>query len=592
MSTPQIKQAVNRMRELMRVALGEASADLAITNGDIVNVYTGEILSGNSVLIKGDKIAYVGPNGDKSIGPETKIINAADKTLVPGFIDGHTHADFIYSTSELVKYAMLTGTTTIISEVSGLVFPMGYDGIIEFLNSARNQPIKFFITAPPMVSLNPAAAENGLNVVELRKLLKRKEVLGLGETYWSPVVDGDPRVLELIAETVNAGKKADGHSAGARGNKLQAYIAAGISSCHEPTSADEALERLRAGLTVFAREGIARSDLEAISRIKDRNINLRRLSLSTDGLAPDQLINYGYMDYVVQKAINLGINPVTAIQMATINAAERFNIDDTIGGIAPGRYADILIIPDIKTIRLDYVISNGKVVARDGKPLVKPRPYRYSKASRQTIHLPREFTAGDFTIPVKSSDGPVKVRAINMITDSVTKEALADIAVKDGQIPVDTGQDMVKIAAIERTYQNGKTFVGFIKGTGLKGGAIASSMPTDCWDIIVIGVSETDMARAVNRIRELGGAITVCAHDEILAELPLPIGGIISLEPMTVIADKLKTIQAAVEQLGCVLPDTRDTMSFLGSEAIPFLRICEQGLIDLKQNRIVGLIAD
>jgi len=591
MPRPSNRSAVNKMQELMKVALGETEADLAIVNGAIVNVYTGEVLSGDTVLIKRDKIAYVGPNAERSIGASTRVIDAAGKTIIPGLIDGHTHLDFIYSVSELARYAMRGGTTTIITEVSGLVFPMGYEGIIEFLRSARNQPIKIFITAPPMVTLNPVATEYALSVSELRKLLRRKEVLGLGESYWSPVIDGDPRTLDLIAETINAGKKVDGHSAGARGNKLQAYIASGVSSCHEPTTAEETLERLRAGLTVFAREGVARSDLETISPIKDENIDFRRLSLATDGLGPDQLINYGYMDYVVQKAINLGFDPVVAIQMATINAAQRFAIDDTIGGIAPGRYADILIVPDPKTIQPEYVISNGQVVARDGKLLVEPRKHNYSKSSRDSIHLPKDFDASDFAIPVKGGS-QVKVRAINMVTDSLTKEALADVPASDGQAPVDTSQDLVKIAAIERTYQAGKTFVGFIKGTGLKHGAVASSMPTDCWDIIVIGASETDMAQAVNRIRELHGAIVVCADSKVVAEIALPIGGVISPEPMETIADKINKIQQAAARLGCTLPDIRDTMSFLGSEAIPFLRICEQGLIDLKQNRIVDLIAD
>ncbi len=584
--------AANDINELMRVALGEAEADLAIVNGSIVNVYTGEVLGGDTVLIKGEKIAYVGQNADKAIGPSTKVIEATGKTLVPGFIDGHTHCDFTYSTSELVRYAMKGGTTTIITEVSGIVFPMGYRGIIEFLRSARNQPIKIFITAPPMVSINPAAEERALSVNQLRRLLRRKEVLGLGEPYWAPVVDGDARTLDLITETIRAGKKIDGHTAGARGNKLQAYISSGISSCHEPTTAEEALERLRAGLTVFARESIARSDLETISKIKDANIDLRRLALATDGLGPEQLINYGYMEFVVQKAIDLGFEPVVAIQMATINTAQHFAIDDTIGGIAPGKYADIVIIPDLKTIRPEYVISNGQVVARDGELLVAPREHRYSRATRNTIRLPKSLDASDFTVPAKSSHSQAKVRVIDMVTDTLTKEGITDVPTSGGLAQLDTSQDVVKITAIERIYQTGKTFVGFVRGTGLKQGAVASSTPTDCWDIIVIGASEADMARAVNRIRELHGGIVVCANSKILAEIALPIGGIISTEPMETIADKLNKIQQAAAELGWALPDIRDTLNFLGSEAIPFLRICEQGLIDLKQNRIVGAIAD
>jgi len=592
MLKPGSRSAVDKMKELMRVALGEAEADLAIVNGDMVNVYTGEVLQGDTVLIKGDKIAYVGKNADKSIGSATRVIDATGKTLIPGLIDGHTHLDYIYSVSELVRYAMKGGTTTIITEVSGFVFPLGFQGITEFLRSARNQPIKILITAPAMVTINPAVQEHLLTVDQLRRLFRRKEVLGLGESYWGPVIEGDPRTLDLIAETMKAGKKVEGHTAGARGNRLQAYISLGITSCHEPVTAEEVLERLRAGLTVFAREGTARTDLEAISKIKDENIDLRNLGLATDGLDPDQLINLGYMEYIVQKAINLGFEPVVAIQMATINIAQHFAIDDTIGGIAPGKYADILIIPDLRTIQPEYVISNGRIIAKDGELLVPPRKHAYPKSTQDSIHLPRNFTADDFAIPVKSSRSQVKVRTIDLINDSITREDIIDMPVSDGQAQPDAGQDIVKVAAIERTYQQGKTFVGFIRGTGLKHGAIASSLPTDCWNIVVIGASDADMAQAVNRIRELRGGTVVCADNKVLAEFELPIGGLVSPEPMETIADKLRRIQQAAANLGCVLPNVSNTLAFLASESVPFLRICEQGLIDIRQNRIIDLMVD
>ena len=574
----------------MKVALGEAEADLAIVNGDMVNVYTGEVLSGDTVLIKGDKIAYVGKNADKAIGSSTQVIDATGKTLIPGLIDGHTHMDYLYSSNEYLRYAMKGGTTTIITEVSGLVFPLGYQGIIEFLRSTQNQPIKIFFTAPSMVTVNPVAKQYIPSVNELRKLLRRKECLGLGEAYWTPVIADDSDTLDVIAETMKAGKKAEGHTAGARGNKLQAYISLGFSSCHEPVTAQEVLERLRAGLTVFVREGATRGDLEAVSEIKDENIDFRRLALATDGVEPRQLINNGYMEFVVQKAINLGFNPVLAVQMATINVAQHFAIDDTIGGIAPGKYADILIIPNLSTIQPEYVISNGQVVAKNGQLLVTPRRHTYPKSTQNSVHLPKSLNASDFAIPVKGSYSQVKVRVIDMGPDAVTREALIDIPVSAGLAQLDTGRDMLKVAAVERSYQRGKTFVGFIRGVGLKRGAIASSTAADGWDIAVVGASEADMAQAVNRIKELNGGVVVCADNKILAELALPIGGIISTEPMETLAEKLQEVQEAAARLGCVLPDILTALDFLTSGAIPFLRICEQGLIDLRQNRMVDLI--
>ena len=579
--------------QLMKVALGEAEADLAIVNGEIVNVYTGELLTGDTVLIKGDKIAYVGKSTSQSIGPDTQIIDALGKILIPGLIDGHTHiTENTHSASELIRYAMTSGTTTIITEVNAIAFPLGYRGIIEFLKSLRNQPIKFFITLPPMVAISPVAKEHALTVSDFRKLLREKEVVGLGEPSWAPVLEGDERILDFIAETIQAGKIVDGHTAGARDNKLQAYIATGISSCHEPITAEEVLERLRLGLFVLIREGEIRSELESIARIKDENIDLRRLILSTDGLGPRQYVTDGYMDFVVQKAIELGFNPIPAIQMATINVAQRFALDDFVGGIAPGKYADIVIIPDLTIIQPEYVISNGQVVAKNGQLLVEPREHTYPAAMQKTIHLNKRFEASDFAVPADSGRGRVRVRVIDQTTKLLTQEAIIELPVSDGLVPMDTGKDILKVAAIERTYVPGKHFVGFIRGMGLKHGAVANSIAWDTSNIIVVGASESDMAQAVNRLKELNGGIVVSAGGQILAELSLPIGGIISQQPMGILARKLQNIQEAAHNLGCSSPDIRLTLSVLTTAAIPFLRICEAGLVDVRQNRFINLIVD
>jgi adenine deaminase len=574
--------------ELIRVALGEAEADLAIVNGDIVNVYTGEIMKRASVLIKGDKIAYVGNEAGKSIGPSTKVIDAAGKTLIPGLIDGHTHIDGPYSISEILRYIIKGGTTTIITEASDITSPLGYEGIIQFLASVKNQPIKVFVSAPPLGTISPVTEEHATTVGELRQLLRRKEIIGLGETYWGEVINGNRRILDLIAETIKMGKRAEGHSAGATGNKLQAYIASGVSSCHEPITAEEVKERLRLGLFVLIREGEIRRDLEAISSIREENINFNRLALSTDGLGPGQLVSDGYMEFVVQKAIDLGFNPILAIQMATINPAQHSAIDDVIGGIAPGKYADIVIIPELDTIRAEYVISNGRVVARNGELLIPPRKHRYPKSSRNSIHLSRNLDAGDFAIHTEGNRR--KVRMIDQATELVTREAIVDMPVSDGQLKPNASKDILKVAAIERAYGTGKTFVGLIRGIGFKRGAIAISAVWDCGDIIVVGAEETDMAQAVNRIKQLGGGLVVCSGNRILAEIALPVSGIISTQPMEAIASSLYDIQQVANDLGCRLPDIRTTLAVLTTPAIPFLRICESGLFNLRQNSFVDLI--
>jgi adenine deaminase len=571
----------------MRVALGEAEADLAIVNGSVVNVYTGEVEKA-SVLIKGERIAYVGSDTGKAIGPSTRVIDAKGKTLIPGFIDGHTHIDTMYSVSEFLKYAIRGGTTTIITETCTIAAPLGYDGVIQFIASAQNQPIKIFVTAPPLVTISPVTEEHATTLPQLRRLLRRKDVLGLGESYWGDVVNGNRRVLDLIAETVNQGKKAEGHSAGASNAKLQAYVASGVSSCHEPINAEEVRERVRLGLFILIREGEVRRELEAVAPIKDDDALLNRLAVATDGVGPEQLVTGGYMEFLVQKAVDLGFNPVRAVQMATVNVARHFAIDDDIGGIAPGKYADIAIIPDLKTIKAEYVISNGRVVSQNGRELIKPRRHHYPRSMLNTINLDRNFTADDFTIPAAGNQ--VKVRLIDQVTNLVTREAFIDMPVAAGQLRADAGQDIIKVAAIERAYGTGKRFTGLIRGLGLKRGAMATTTTWDCGDIIAVGADESDMALVVNRIKELGGGVVLVAGGSILAEIALPVGGTISTEPVETLAAKFKRIQQAAAGLGAKSPNFTLTLATLPTPAIPFLRICESGLFNLKDNRFVDLI--
>lgn len=441
---------------------------------------------------------------------------------------------------------------------------------------------------PPLGTISPSVEQHAINVMELKKLLKKPEVIGLGELFWTQVLDGNPRLLGLITATANAGKRVEGHSAGAKDDKLQAYIASGISSCHESTTAEEVMERLRLGLFVFIREGEVRKELEAIAKVKDEDIDFRQLAICSDGMDSKQLITEGYMEAIVQKAINLGFEPVTAIKMASLNVAQHFGLSDAVGGIAPGKYADIVIIPDKKSIKAECVISNGKIVARNGRLEASPRKQNYPKFLLNTIHLPREFTANDFL--VHASGQQAKVRVIEQITGLVTQENITDMPVSNGQVKIAADRDILKVAAIDRHHIPGKTFTGFIKNIGLKDGSIATSAAWDCGDVIVVGANETDMAQAVNRIRVLNGGIVICIRGKVVSELPLPVAGLINTGPIDKIANKLREIQGIAIDLGCKVPDIRLTLAVLTAPAIPFFRICEYGLVDLKRNQFVDLV--
>jgi len=541
----------------MDVALGRQKADMAVINATLINVYTGEILTGQAVGVKDQWIAYAGDDPGPLIGPDTLVLDAAGQTLIPGLIDGHTHMAWICPVHEAVGAAMASGTTTIITETMETYPVAGYRGVVDFLGALADQPITILATAPPMMSISQATA--GIDPQELDSLLGRGDIVGLGETYWQQVLAQPHRFLPLMAQTLARSKTLEGHSAGARGHKLAAYAALGVSSCHEPTSADEVLERLRLGIHVMVREGSIRRELEAVAPI-------------------------------VQKAIDLGFAPARAVAMATVNVAEHFGLDPVIGGIAPGRQADMVIVPEPARIAPSTVIAKGRIVWQKGRPAAKPRPHVYEAASLATVRLPRALDPADFAINAPPGATTVKARVIELVTDLVTRETILDLKVNCGLITADPARGLAKVAAVDRAVQPGKRFTGLVAGLGLKQGAIASSGAWDTADIIVAGVNDADMALAVNRIAQMQGGVVACAGGRILAELALPVFGLIGDLPLAQIARRLNDLQTAAMDLGVPFRDALLTLVTLTGAAIPFLRICEEGLVNLKDGATASLL--
>ncbi len=573
--------------KLMDVALGNAPADLVVVNAMLLNVYTGELLKKQSVSVVDKRIAYVGEDAQDAIGSETIVVDAAGKTLIPGLIDGHTHLGWMCTIDEYLRYIIPGGTTTIVTETLELYPVGGIAAVQEFLASLENQPIKFLATAPAMASISRKAGH--MPMQDLKQLLSSDKVVGLGESYWQSVLQQPDILLPRFAQTLASGKILEGHSAGASDKKLNAYVATGITSCHEPIKADEVIQRLRLGIHVMAREGSIRRDLKEIAKISKTQVDLRRLILVTDGIHPDDLLEKGYMEYVVQKAITYGFDPVAAVQMATLNVAEHFAVDHLIGGIAPGRFADMLVIPDISTIQPLTVISNGRIVFDNDALLVPPRPHAYSNESRHTVHLAKQFEPDDFALESGSQSAIRSVRAMEMITDLVTKEIHLTLPAVGDTITSDIDQDLLKVAAIDRQHEQGKAFVGLVKGFGLKSGAFASSAAWDTSDIIVIGANDHDMASAVNRIHALQGGYVLCEKNHIVAEVPLPIWGLISDLQTTELVTRISALKKALKDRGVPFPDPLLTIITLTGAAIPFLRICEEGYVNLKNGSTYGL---
>ncbi len=576
--------------KLMEVALGKRHADLVIIQANLLNVYTGELIPDQSIRIVDKWIAYVGPESDSAIGSDTLIIDASKRTVIPGLIDGHTHLAWMCPIHEYLEYIVPGGTTTIVSE-SLEPYPVGgLSAVRDFLDSLKDQPIKLLATAPAMVSISPDA--NEMPADELTWLLAHPNVIGLGESYWQGVLQQPQTYLPRLSQALRSGKMLEGHTAGASHAKLNAYIACGISSCHEPIRTDEVLQLLRLGLHVMAREGSIRRDLEDIVKIKDSGADLRRLILATDGIHPNDLVENGYMETVVQKAIDVGFDPIAAVQMATLNVAEHFNLAHLVGGIAPGRFADLLVIPDITTIKPDTVISNGCILYTDGALTCSPRVHNYASQSRQSIRFPRQFSAEDFSLAVENSEGVVTMRAIEMVTDLVTKEVQLDLPLDQKTVSIAPDMDVLKVAAIDRRQGQSKAFLGFLKGFGLKSGAFASSAAWDVSDIIVIGNDDADLAFAVNRLHALQGGYVLCENNMIIAEVPLPIWGLTSQKPMPELVTSISDLKKALADRGVMFPDPLLSLITLTGAAIPFLRICEAGYVDLKNGTTLGLMPE
>jgi adenine deaminase len=583
------RKTLEDMQALMRVALGEEPADLVVSRANLVNVYTGEIQKNMGVAVKGRWIARVSADVQDTVGPATRVLDAAGRTLVPGLIDGHTHLAWIYTAAEFVPFAAAAGVTTIVTEILE-PFPMaGIAGVLDFLDSFRAQPIRILATAPAMVSIS--SRTKGVSADDLDVLMSRDDILGLGESYWQAVLQEPGTYLPAFQQALRFGKVLEGHTAGASEKKLAAYVAAGVSSCHEPIDADQVLSRLRLGMHVMAREGSIRRDLEAIARLRPSGVDLRRLVLASDGASPQDLLQGKYMDFVVRKAMACGFTPVEAIQMASLNAAEHFRLDGILGGIAPGRLADAVLIPDLAEFKPEAVICNGEIIFAGGRLLKAPRRHAFSAPSLTTIRLPRRLTPADFIIRPPTGAPSARVRVIEMVTDLVTAERHLDLPVANGELAADPERGLCKIAAVDRTHTPGRLFTGLIKGFGLTRGAVACSAAWDTSDIIVIGTASEDMACAVNRIADLQGGAVLCAGGHIRVEIPMPIFGLACDLPVAALAQRLEAMKQAMARLGVTFPDPLLSLITLTGAAIPYLRICEEGLVNLKDGKTLGLFA-
>jgi len=571
---------------LMNTTQGKIPADVILSGGQMVNVYSAEILPHLWVAIKGSRIAYVGTPDPAMVGKETEVHELNNRFILPGFIDGHTHLDSIFQVGAYAEYALAFGNTAAVSEVAMVANAMGLMGVEYFLREIERLPLRVFVLAPPGVPPFPAVETSRPFPPEsFKKLLTMERCLGVGESYWPTVTDFGERALAQYEWSEKAGKTREGHAAGARGKKLQAYRAAGTISCHESVTAEEALEKLRLGMAVMIREGYVRRELDAVSGIARKAVDLTNAMIVTDIADPRELVEQGGMNLLLKKAVSLGFDPVKAIQMVTVNVARYFGLND-LGGIAPGNMADLVAVDDLKDFHCHKVWAGGCLVAQEEKSTATFERMAYPEESRRSIAI-QTVSPEVFRIPCRELRA--KIRAVEILNETITQETPMEMESDHGSLIADPLRDIVKAAVFNKSHAKAAPGLGFSKGVGLRSGALAMSILWDTNNILVLGTSDQEMAAAMNELIRVQGGMVVVHGGKVVAEAPLPICGIISPEPLPRIVKEIGEVEAACQRLGSSMARpflSLQTFSFTG---LPFLRLTDQGLVDVRKMSKVSL---
>lgn len=573
-----LMDSMEKARTLSEVALGNLPPQTVFKNGTVFNAFTAEFIPHQSVWIKDGWIAYVGPDQDPPNSETTETFDVEGMVLLPGLIEGHTHLSMaLVEIDEFIKCIIPSGTTTVVAETIELGTICGRKGIEYFVQGFRDQPIRFYYTIPALCGLTASEESKAPPNEELLPFLKDQRCLGLGEVYWSNMlIEGEQgkRVRELAALSLDLGKRVEGHSAGASGKKLQAYTCFGVSSCHEPITASEVLERLRLGYWVMIREGSIRKELPGIIDIFRQKIDFRRLILSTDGMDPSELLEEGFLDAALRTALRLGVPPNLAYQMVTLNVAEHFRLDDQVGSLSPGKMADVVVIPEPGVFSPRLVMVGGQVIFQDGRIKIPPRKAEVDQSLLQTIRLDA------YTVSSPSKRG--KVRVMELISDLVTQERILDLE------DPEASEDVIMVLALDR-LGSGKAFLGFLKGFGLRKGALGLTLSWDSGDLVVAGCDRLSMSRALGRLREIGGGVVFAIEDQTVSELPAPIGGALSRKPIATVREEMKSLYDSLRRFGAKGEKPVLTISTLTTAAIPHLRITHNGYVRLKDRKILSI---
>jgi adenine deaminase len=598
MSLPTFKSWAETAPKLVAVAAGRTPADLVIRGGRLVNVQSREILDGWQVAISEGRFAYVGPDASHCIGEGTKVVEAEGRFLIPGLLDGHMHVESgMLTPAEFAAAVIPHGTTTIFHDPHEIANVLGLAGVKMMHDESLLQPINMFTQMPSCAPSAPGLETTGFEISaeDVAEAMSWPGIIGLGEMMNYPgVINGDPQMLAEMAATMAAGKTVGGHYASPdRGIPFHAYVAGGAADDHEGTAESDAIARVRQGMRSMMRLGSAWYDVESqITAVTQKGLDPRNFILCTDDCHSGTLVNDGHMNRVVRHAIACGCDPVIALQMATINTASHFGLERELGSIAPGRRADVILTSSLTDLPIEDVYARGVLVAQGGKLLAECPHYDWPQSARETVRLGKVLEAADFAIPAPAGANAVKARVIGVVENQAPTKALtAELPVSGGLVEAEG--EVCQIALVERHRATGKVVNGFVSGFGYTGDmAIASTVAHDSHHMIVVGTSREMMAKAANRLGEVGGGVTVWKDGKELALVELPIAGLMSDSPAVDVAAKAAAMVEAMAACGCTLNNAYMQHSLLALVVIPELRISDLGLVDVIRFEMTDLIME
>ncbi len=584
-------------RGLVDVAMGRSPADMVIKNGRWVCVQSGEIIPGTDIAIKDERIAYVGENADHTIGDQTKIIDAKNRFLVPGLLDGHMHIESgMLTVTEFVRAVIPFGTTGMFVDPHEIANVFGLDGVRLMVEEAANQPIHVWVQMPSCVPSAPGLETPGksLGPAEVAEAMTWEGVIGLGEVMNFPgVFLSDEKMHAEMAEARKAGKVLGGHYASPDlGLPFHGYAAGGPEDDHEGTRLEDALARVRQGMKPMLRFGSAWHDVAAqIKAVTELGIDPRHFILCTDDSHSETLVVEGHVNRAVKEAILHGLAPMTAIQMVTLNPAEHFGVAHDVGMIAPGRYGDVVIADDLTTLHAAVVVARGKVIAEQGKLTVELPEYKYPDWVMESVHIGHQLRADDFRL-LAPVDGNFTANVIGIIENQApTRHLRIPMTARAGEIHVDMERDIAKIAVVERHKATGRIQVGLVSGFGFNVPcAIATTVAHDSHHMIVVGTSELDMAMAANELARLGGGQIVIRVGKVIGQVELPIAGLMSNERANIVARKAGTVLAGFSACGCKLNNPNMQLSLSALVVIPDLRLSDLGLVDVTRFEFIPVL--